>query len=354
MALMKTRRGEDPKIKKVDGNIKVSGDAVEFTKISDEAKRNKEARQFERDMYDKNIASGDYVPLSSIKESSPESYKLWSSALKNQGKAFGLIGDYAIPKTKANAKNYRDIYDSNFNPDEYRKASESGKLESYTGEINSSLSFGGTKFLKPEEVELNPIPLKKVGKLSVKGGSIVDPTSMADEWSEPSKSIIAPKSVLQSSVGKGSIKSALENTSAVRGVKKVIKNAPYKKEEKEFKAYYGKYSGYSPSDMQEQVSNISQEIKNIKNDKKDYPMLSSERMKLNRSRREEKSKLRTATLAERFASKNLMAISSQDNTGSEKISVVSKPEPENRFYKPDMGESYTAYSKKMSYGRKNK
>lgn len=128
--------------------------------------------------YDAAIKKGEVVSINDPSVD-PETRRLVLGSLGSTSKiggkdAYGDVGDVAIPKGYK-ATSYKDIYGSDFNPEEYRAAAKSGKLDEYTKKKGYTegqswgTNFGSyTKYnTKPPVSENAPMEKMPVGKAKI-------------------------------------------------------------------------------------------------------------------------------------------------------------------------------------------
>lgn len=196
------------------------------------------------------------------------------------------------------------------------------------------------------------LPLKKPGKIAAKTtGPLRMSERAVDEptFNKPSRPLVGPL-VQQFWTQKGDV--LKKNKPVARAVENVKRKVQYAKEGKQFKAYYGAPASISGSERSgmtaDQLGKEKAALKGVKRelkaDIKKLPALRSEtRTELKNIRKD----IRSIGKAQKYATGNIEARSIEEN-GKEKIIMVSKKNGAAKSWKPELGEQYTAYTRKKN------
>jgi len=378
MALMKTRRNNEPPNKK-DSKISIKGAKTEnvfYADIKDPIARKKAAQETENPNYEQKIKSGKYVPLSSL---DPTSQRLWSKSIGRGSEVYGKVKNYAIPVEKSRVTSYEDIYGkgNKFNPEEFEAASKSGKVGEYVSKfgVGNKVEYGGVRYeteadikqekeedikkLKEElkDVKLPKMEIKKPSAISAKttgGLKMSKRESEQPTWVNPSRPLVSVESKFTSVSGKDKTRNVVSK--AVENVKRKVK---YAKEEKQFKSYYGAPSSISGSDRSGMTaSDVAKERESLKGVKKELradikkgsPIAS--KSELRAELKNVKKDIRSTGKAQKYAAGNIESRSVYD-TGKEVTITQAKKDGSARFFKPELGEQYSAYSKSIKSSTDN-
>ena len=228
----------------------------------------------------------------------PTTRKLVMGSMMSTGKvggkdAFGDVEDVAIPKGYK-ASSYRDIYGSDFNPEEYRAAAASGKFDEYTKSkgykegqswspnFGTYTKYAGKKEEKsPELTKITTLPaVKKLtpsGKLKERTFEKPELASFESPGvQKKGKASTGGTSVSMNPFAKG----ATSKGAAGRYVKQVVQSVGktggkskdmmgYNRQEKQFKAYAGT-SVLGESHIGKTAQDLNAYKKEYKSQRKEY------------------------------------------------------------------------------------
>ena len=359
------------------------------------------------------IKSGNVVPIDDPSLDAT-TRKLLKGAYGGAGDSdvFGYTGKKYVEKgTKYSS--YKDIYGEDFNPEEFRAASKSGKFDEYskkkgysgrvfTPKIGFYQEYGVPKnptlpaYEKEENIDTKKLPLTKMRTLkpgetfenigtSKNVGKVIKPIgklsisekkeSEIPTWEEPSGGVRTKTRIVKAknqSLGDyigGNIKYAVSKVTGgepgLRGGVKKTRTALIQgksgREAKEFKAYYGAPSSISGSDRSGMTaSDIAQERESLKGVKKQLradikkatPGSLISKSDLKSELRNIRKDIRATNKAEKYAEKNIEARSIYPN-GKEEVVVRGKEDAKSKIYNPSLGEQYSAYSRSIKSSTDN-
>lgn len=386
MALKRTN-GEPPGKKKAQQEIKVTaktpygvsaqtGGKVKLKGVSLKESEGKYTAETANSDYEKAVKGGGMVSIYD-KSVDPTTRKLVLGSIGSSD-ALGKRTDIAIDKN-FRAKSYEDIYGkgSNFNPEEFRAASKGTDFDKYLKQkgISAGQSFvpqfgyqsryetqADIKKKKETEIEqfkkevgdvsklkLDKLPLLKPEKIATKTTGILRETQKTEEekptWTNPARNLVSVESKFYTKSGKEKSRNVVS-----KAVENVKRKAQYAKEEKQFKAYYGApssisgsdRSGMTTEDMGKERSALKSVKKELKADiKKGTSIPKSE---LRAELKNVKKDIRATGRAQKYAAGNIEARSVY-NSGKEETVVQGKKDGSARYFKPEYGEQYSAYSR---------
>lgn len=205
--------------------------------------------------------------------------------------------------------------------------------------------------IKLTDLNVGKLPTRKAGKIAAKTtGPLRMSERAVDEptFNKPSRPLVVGIEKSFTSVS-GKEKKRTRISEAVENVKRKVQ---YAKEGKQFKAYYGAPASISGSERSgmtaDQLGKEKAALKGVKRelkaDIKKLPALRSEtRTELKNIRKD----IRSIGKAQKYATGNIEARSIEEN-GKEKIIMVSKKNGAAKSWKPELGEQYTAYTRKKN------
>lgn len=237
--------------------------------------------------YDAAIKRGEVV---SINDPSidPETRRLVLGSLSSTSKiggkdAYGDVGDVAIPKGYK-ATSYKDIYGSDFNPEEFRGAAKSGKLDEYMKQKGYKDGQGFqpnygtyTKYkTKPPVSENAPMEKMPVGKakITVPRGKLKVTEKEEYSFAPATRGTKTKTKTSAAMTGAGSDLTRAKNPSGKLGAARVTDTEKkgklgYKREQALFEAKAGtSASGRDFSNMS--AADIKSKKQELKQDRRDY------------------------------------------------------------------------------------
>lgn len=385
MALMKTsRNGEPPGKKKSQQEIKVTaktpygvssqtGGKVKLKGVSLKESEEKYTPEKANIDYEKAVKSGGMVSVydKSIDETTRKLVLGSIGSSDNLGKRT----DIAIPKGYK-ASSYKDVYGVDFNPEEFKAASKGPDFDKYLKQkgISAGQSFVPkfgyqaryeteadrkkekdviigklrTDLGKPSDVKLTKLSLLKPGSISAKTTGGLRETQKTEEekptWTNPTRNLVSVESKFYTKSGKEKTRNPIS-----KAVENVKRKSQYAKEEKQFKAYYGTPSSISGSDRSGMTaSDISKERESLKVVKKELKSdikkgTSIPKSELRAELKNVKKDIMATGKAQKYAAGNIEARSVY-NSGKEETIVQGKKDGSARYFKPEYGNQYSAYS----------
>lgn len=387
MALMRTSRNGEPPGKK-NQEIKVTaktpygvsaqtGGKVKLKGVSLKESEDKYTPEKANIEYEKAIKGGGMVSIYD-KSVDPTTRKLVLGSIGSSD-PLGKRTDIAIEKGYK-ASSYKDIYGVDFNPEEFRAASKGKDFDKYLKEkgLSAGQSFvpkfgylgkyeteSDRKKQKETEIEqfkkevgdpsklkLSKLPLLKPGKISAKTtGRIRETERQAEEkptFVNPSRPLVSVESRFTAKSGKEKARTPIS-----KAVENVKRKAQYAKEGKQFKAYYGAPSSISASERSgmtaEDLGKEKVALKGVKKElkadiKSNKPGSTISRSELRAELKNVKKDIRSIGKAQKYAAGNIEARSVYDS-GKEETVVRGKKDGAARYWKPEYGDQYSAYSR---------
>lgn len=384
MALKRTN-GEPPGKKKAQQEIKVTaktpygvsaqtGGKVKLKGVSLKESEDKYTAEKANIDYEKAVKSGGMVSIYD-KSVDPTTRKLVLGSISSSD-ALGKRTDIAIPKGYK-ASSYKDVYGVDFNPEEFRAASKGPDFDKYLKQkgISAGQSFvpqfgyqsryetqADIKKKKEDEIntfkkevgdvsklKLDKLPLLKPEKIATKTTGRIRETERQPEekptWVNPSRPLVSVESRFTTKSGKEKTRTPIS-----KAVENVKRKAQYAKEEKQFKAYYGAPSSISGSDRSGMTTeDLGKERSALKSVKKELKAdikkgTSIPKSELRTELKNVKKDIRATGKAQKYASGNIEARSVY-NSGKEETVVQGKKDGSARYFKPEYGEQYSAYSR---------
>lgn len=210
--------------------------------------------------------------------------------------------------------------------------------------------------IKLTDLNVGKLPLKKPGKIAAK---TTGPLRMSERvveeptFNKPSRPLVGPL-VQQFWTQKGDV--LKENKPVARAVENVKRKVQYAKEGKQFKAYYGAPASISGSERSgmtaDQLGKEKVALKGVKRElkadiKKTKPGATLSKGDIRAEVRNIRKDIRSIGKAQKYATGNIEARSIEEN-GKEKIIMVSKKNGAAKSWKPELGEQYTAYTRKKN------
>jgi len=403
------RRGDPPTKKKKESTASVNKKEDEkvqlegvttsnifYADIKDPVERVKAAQKYENDNYNKALKSGNTVTMSSIKTSNPKAYNLLSNSMQPNKDSYGEIEDFAVDKKYANVSSYEELgFPKGYSPEDRKKAIKADKLEEFEkkfggkSQTSSDPNFGYyTKYKTDEKLkekfdkDPDRIPIlkldetfegigtpKNVGKIIKRTTNLAVPKKAEKEeatWSDPTVNK-APKKIERAGgagggslqmfghtkiggnkAGKG-IKYALENSGIGRSINYSKAKQELKKEGRGFKSLYGQPSSESGSTLSGmtlgELAKEKKELKSVLRDKEFRGSSAFTRSEMQNERSGIRKDIRATNLASKYTSKNLTPTSVFDKNGVERVEMQPKVNAAAKYYKAEMGDRYTEYTR---------
>jgi hypothetical protein len=277
-----------------------------------------------------------YDQMYDVKGFNPEEFKAaargkdFDKYLKQKGYSAGQsfepnIGYYAKYETASDIKKQKDI--------------EIGKMKSELGD--------------PRKLKVGRLEQMKPGKVSAKttGGLRMSDKQEAEKptWANPTKTLVGK--VASGFYTKGGDERKVTNP-INKAVENVKRRAHYAKEEKQFKSYYGAPSSIAGSNRvgmtADELGTEKKALKTLKGElkadiKKGSPIAS--RSELRSELKNVKKDIRATGRAEKYFAGNLEARS----VGNDNTVVMPKDKTSAWYFKPELGEDYSAFSKSQQF-----
>ena len=383
--MKRSRNGEPPgkkqqeikvTAKKPYGVSKTSGGRIKLKGVELKDPNEKYTAEKANVEYESAIKGGKMVSIYD-KSVDPTTRKLVLGAIGDSD-PLGKRTDIAIEKGKK-YKSYDDIYDvKGFNPEEFRAAARGkdfgGYLkqkgysagQSFMPNIGYQAKYETASDIKkqkdievgkmrselgdPRKLKVGRLEQMKPGKVSAKttgGLRMSERTTEEPTWANPTKTLVG--NVASRFYTKGTDEAKVKNP-INKAVENVKRRAHYAKEEKQFKSYYGAPSSISGSNRAgmtaDELSAEKSSLKSLKGElkadiKKAKPGSTISRSDLRSELKNVKKDIRATGRAEKYFAGNLEARS----VGNDKTVVMSKDKTSAWYFKPEMGEQYSAYSK---------
>jgi hypothetical protein len=360
MALMRTRRnGEDPKKKKStwedvakNEEIKASNKAAQDRYKSEGEAYEKQVKAYSSQPKDRDFKTffqggGRYL--------SPSELDAWNKDMEASG----------LAKERGGLKANKVYVTKDFGKEGSVSALKTASGKSYAGGKGAFHEFLDKPMKKPTpqppkserpikltDLNVGNLPTRKAGKIAAK---TTGPLRMSERvveepiFNKPSRPLVIGIESRFTGIKSGKLKETTPISKAVENVKRKVQ---YAKEGKQFKAYYGapasisgsERSGMTAEDLGKEKIALKGVKKELKADIKKLPALRSETRAEVRNIRKD---IRSIGKAQKYAAGNIEARSVEEN-GKEKIIMVSKKNGAAKSWKPELGEKYTAYSKKKN------
>jgi hypothetical protein len=362
MALMRTsRNGEDPKKKKSTWEDVAKNEEI---KASNKAAQDK--YKSESDVYEKQVKAYASQPKNRDLKShfqgggrylSPSELDVWNKDMEASG----------LAKERGGLKANKVYVTKDFGKEGSVSSLKTATGKSYSGGMGSFHEWLDKPTKKPSptppisEIEIKKtdlsvgnLPTRKPGKIAAKTTGPLRMSERSEEetpFVKPARTLVGPL-VKSFYTQDGGVKK--ENKPIARAVENVKRKVQYAKEGKQFKAYYGAPSSISASDragmtadqLGKERASLMGVKRELKSDiKKPGGIIS--RSEIRSELKNVKKDIRSIGKAQKYAAGNIEARSVQEN-GKEKIIMVSKKNGSAKSFKPELGERYTAYSKKKN------